>query len=190
MTQWNYLGEVYDGCAGISYCAGVDWCYVQGGSNCITASESQVQGEEKKWRVFSPCNCMTQWSYLGEVYDGCAETSDWAGVDWCYVQGGSNFIKNKPSIESGIADIGKGLKALADAVSDCFMAEFAALIEKLAVKMGGVPEVMWVEELISILIEGVPIELELYGACEATAVLIINLCGVKLLKFRSKGGCQ
>merc|ERR1719221_2118917 len=27
------------------------------------------------------------WSWEGATYKGCAETPDWEGHDWCYVQG-------------------------------------------------------------------------------------------------------
>eukprot|EP00441_Pelagodinium_beii_P044847 CAMPEP_0197623260 /NCGR_PEP_ID=MMETSP1338-20131121/3310_1 /TAXON_ID=43686 ORGANISM="Pelagodinium beii, Strain RCC1491" /NCGR_SAMPLE_ID=MMETSP1338 /ASSEMBLY_ACC=CAM_ASM_000754 /LENGTH=49 /DNA_ID= /DNA_START= /DNA_END= /DNA_ORIENTATION= len=32
---------------------------------------------------------MTEWNYQGAIYEGCSETPDWSGHDWCYVQGGS-----------------------------------------------------------------------------------------------------
>jgi len=78
-----------------------------------------------------------------------------------------HFAKSKTSIDKGIADIGKGLESIADAVGACHMVELAALINKLAVELGVVPEVKWVEELITILIKAVPIEHEVANACEA-----------------------
>ena len=89
LTQWNYEGAVYEGCAETTDWPGHDWCYVQG-SQCITASPSSVAGEDRSYRECSACNCLTQWNYQGAMYDGCAETPDWAGHKWCYVQGGSN----------------------------------------------------------------------------------------------------
>merc|ERR1719356_985925 len=90
MTKWSWQGEMYEGCAETPDWPGNDWCYVQGGSNCPTALNSTLEGEDKLYRECSACNCMTKWSWQGEMYEGCAETPDWPGTDWCYVQGGSN----------------------------------------------------------------------------------------------------
>eukprot|EP00929_Paragymnodinium_shiwhaense_P016183 TRINITY_DN124393_c0_g1_i1.p1 TRINITY_DN124393_c0_g1~~TRINITY_DN124393_c0_g1_i1.p1 ORF type:complete len:317 (+),score=92.48 TRINITY_DN124393_c0_g1_i1:74-1024(+) len=37
------------------------------------------------------CRCMQEWRYAqdGKKYPGCAETPDWAGHHWCYVEGGT-----------------------------------------------------------------------------------------------------
>jgi len=78
-----------------------------------------------------------------------------------------HFIKNRTSIDAGIAAIGQGLAAVAGSVKDCHMVELAAIIDKLAIELGIVPEIKWVEELITILIKAVPIERELSSACEA-----------------------
>jgi len=90
LTQWNYEGAVYEGCAETPDWAGHDWCYVQGGSSCPSATTSAVVGEDKKYIECSPCKCLSNWNYAGAMYDGCAETPDWAGHKWCYVQGGSS----------------------------------------------------------------------------------------------------
>merc|ERR1711907_749101 len=60
---------------------------------------------------------------------------------------------------------GKGMKKIADAVTDCHLEEIAELLSQLAVKLGIVPEVGWLEELLHILIEGVHIEEEVGDAC-------------------------
>jgi len=78
-----------------------------------------------------------------------------------------HFIKNRTSLHAGIAAIGKGLAAVASSVKDCHMVELAAIIDKLAVELGIIPEIKWVEELITILIKAVPIERELSSACQA-----------------------
>jgi len=78
-----------------------------------------------------------------------------------------HFIKNETAIDAAIGNIGKGLTSIANAVGDCHMVELAALIDKLAVELGVVPEVKWVDELITILIKAVPIEREVANACKA-----------------------
>merc|ERR1712166_952396 len=50
-------------------------------------------------------------------------------------------------------------------LTDCHMEEFAELLSALAIKLGIVPEVGWLEELLHILIEGVHIENEVGDAC-------------------------
>jgi len=79
--------------------------------------------------------------------------------------GDFHFQTDSSKIHDGIGDIGNGLKDLAKGVGDCHMAEFAKLLEELAVKFGLVPEVSWIEELLKILIDGVEIENELGDAC-------------------------
>ena len=101
MTAWTYLGEVYEGCAETPDWQGNDWCYVQGGANCAEALETTMAGEDRMYRQCSPCNCMTAWNYLGEVYEGCTETPDWQGVDWCYVQGGADCAEALESTMEG-----------------------------------------------------------------------------------------
>jgi len=57
------------------------------------------------------------------------------------------------------------MKQVAKAVTDCHLEEFAEILTELAVKLGIVPEVGWLEELLHILIEGVHIENEVGDAC-------------------------
>lgn len=82
--------------------------------------------------------------------------------------GNGSVWKWDPSVQNikkGVADVGQGLHALAASVSDCHLAQLAEIIEALAVKLGLVPEVAWVEELLHILIDGVEIVDELASAC-------------------------
>jgi len=79
------------------------------------------------------------------------------------------FTVNKTSLKAGVADMGKGLVAVANAVGDCHMGDLSLLIMDLAIKLGIAPEISWIEELISIMIKAVPIEHELSGACQAFA---------------------
>merc|ERR1712195_322180 len=82
-------------------------------------------------------------------------------------QGGADFhfSTDKAKIKAGVADIGHGLKLVAKGVGDCHLQQFADILAKLAAKLGVAPEVSWVEELLSILINGVEIENELGDAC-------------------------
>jgi len=88
--SWTYKGANFDtACAETSDWEGHTWCYVKDGANCPTAAASAVEGETRKWRECSSCNCQTSWDYKGADYLGCDETSDWTGHHWCYVQGGT-----------------------------------------------------------------------------------------------------
>ena len=69
-------------------------------------------------------------------------------------------------MKKGVKAFGQGMNKIADAVTDCHLEEFAELLTKLAIKLGIVPEVGWLEELLHILIEGVHIEHEIGDACE------------------------
>jgi len=82
------------------------------------------------------------------------------------MNGGFHFTHNKTQVQAGVRHIGEGLKAIGDAVGACHMVELAAIIDKLAVELGIVPEVKWVDTLITILIKAVPIEREIASACE------------------------
>jgi len=77
-----------------------------------------------------------------------------------------HFNSDKEHIEAGINDFGMALKDVAQGVGDCHLQELADLLEKLAVKLGLVPEVSFIEEVLHILIEGVEIEKEIGDACE------------------------
>ena len=76
-----------------------------------------------------------------------------------------HFEHNADEVKKGVKAFGQGMKKIADAVSDCHLEEFAELLTKLAIKLGIVPEVGWLEELLHILIEGVHIENEVGDAC-------------------------
>ena len=58
------------------------------------------------------------------------------------------------------------MKLVAKGVSDCHLEEFADILSKLAIKLGIVPEVGWIEEILHIVIEGVKIENEIGDACD------------------------
>ena len=57
------------------------------------------------------------------------------------------------------------MKLIAKGVGDCHLQQFADILAKLAAKLGIAPEVSWVEELLSTLINGVEIQDELGDAC-------------------------
>jgi len=75
------------------------------------------------------------------------------------------FASDVNRLKQGIRDIGYGMLDVAHGVSDCHLAQLAALIERLATKLGLVPEVEWVEEVLHIIIDGVEIEREVGAAC-------------------------
>jgi hypothetical protein len=77
-----------------------------------------------------------------------------------------HFNSDKKHVRAGINDFGKALNLIAKGVSDCHLQELADLLEKLAVKLGLVPEVSFIEEVLHILIDGVKIEKEIGDACE------------------------
>ena len=56
---------------------------------------------------------------------------------------------------------------IAAGVKDCHLQEFSDLIARLAMKLGIVPEVTFIEELLHIIINHVKIEEEIGDACDA-----------------------
>merc|ERR1712241_1091001 len=76
------------------------------------------------------------------------------------------ITRNETQLKEGVHDIAMGLRDLASSVQDCHMAEFAAILLKIATKMGVVPEIQWVEDLLKILIDGVQIENEVATALD------------------------
>ena len=46
------------------------------------------------------CACKETWAYQGDVFHGCAETSDWPGNNWCYVEDPSCVLASE-SIRAG-----------------------------------------------------------------------------------------
>jgi len=81
--------------------------------------------------------------------------------------GNSDFTFNTDTnqIRTGVRHLGFALQDIAKGVSDCHLTELAEALTTLGVKLGIVPEVGWIEELLHILIEGVHIEQELGDAC-------------------------
>jgi len=77
----------------------------------------------------------------------------------------SGFDNSTHNITRGVNDMGLGLQQIAQGVSDCHMGDLVAILQPLAAKLVGVPEIAWVEAFLKILIDGVPIEKELAGAC-------------------------
>ena len=92
------------------------------------------------------------------AFDALRNTSAPSGAN-------ADFSFNIPGIKRGLADIGHGMLDVAAGVSDCHLAELAAVLEKLAVKLSVAPEIAWVEEALRILIEGVHIEQQIGSAC-------------------------
>jgi len=76
-----------------------------------------------------------------------------------------DFFFDLAGVKDGVRHIGYGLQDIAKGTSDCHLAQFADLLARFAAKMGIAPEVVWAEESLHILIEGVNIEQELGTAC-------------------------
>ena len=77
-----------------------------------------------------------------------------------------HWKRNEDDIRKGVKQIGDGMKLVAKGVSDCHLEEFADILSKLAIKLGIVPEVGWIEEILHIVIKGVKIENEIGDACD------------------------
>jgi hypothetical protein len=76
-----------------------------------------------------------------------------------------NYQHDKAAVKEGVNDIGAGMKLVAKGVGDCHLQEFADLLAKLAAKLGLVPEISWLEDLLEIMIDGVQIGNEVGDAC-------------------------
>jgi len=76
MTEWNYLGAVYEGCSETPDWSGHDWCYVQGGPNCAVAENSSVDGEDRKWQECSNAVITVTGSFVQTVSDPETFVSD------------------------------------------------------------------------------------------------------------------
>ena len=74
---------------------------------------------------------------------------------------------DKKAIKAGVHSLGDAMHDVARGVKDCHLQEFADLLARLAPKLGVVPEITWIEELLHILINGVKIEKEIGDACDA-----------------------
>merc|ERR1711871_375464 len=74
---------------------------------------------------------------------------------------------DKKAIKAGVHSLGDAMHDVARGVKDCHLQEFADLLAKLAAKLGIVPEITWIEELLHIIINGVKIEKEIGDACDA-----------------------
>jgi len=93
------------------------------------------------------------------------------------------FTKNKTAIEAGIADIGKGINDLANSVSDCHLPDLLSILTALAAKLGTVPELKIIEEILKILIDGVEIEREIASALQDWAAHNWAGFGYNLIKL-------
>merc|ERR1711879_915863 len=93
------------------------------------------------------------------------------------------FTKNKTAIEAGIAEIGKGINDLANSVSDCHLADLLSILTALSAKLGSVPELEIVEEILKILIDGVEIEREIANALQDWAAHDWPGFGYNLIKL-------
>lgn len=86
--SWDYDGMDYTGCKPDAEWGA--WCYVQGSTpNCDDSQDSQVMGENLKWRNCDVCECMNNWNYQGNYTHGCFDDTNW-GSKWCYVEGYTN----------------------------------------------------------------------------------------------------
>jgi len=130
MSSWEYSVDnvTYEGCVETPDWKGMNWCWVEGGSECSEAKDSVLDGEERKWLECEgagapaaapaassssssssskdsddPCACLKSWEYSLDniTYEGCVETPDWEGSTWCYVEGGKDCKKAKDSDHDG-----------------------------------------------------------------------------------------
>merc|ERR1739848_520519 len=81
--------------------------------------------------------------------------------------GGGDFHFNTDTtqLREGVRGIGYALQDIAKGVKDCHLEELAELLTKIGVKLGLMPEIGWIEEVLHILVEGVHIETEIGNAC-------------------------
>lgn len=112
---WTYNGPKgdkaqveYQGCAKTPDRKGHDWCYVNDAISCKSANESAVKGETRKYKECDGCACQDMWSYNGPKgdkdqvnYQGCAETPDRKGHNWCYVNDADSCKSAKVSAVKG-----------------------------------------------------------------------------------------
>lgn len=75
-----------------------------------------------------------------------------------------HWSHDKKAIQMGVRALGDGMHLVSKGVGDCHLQEFSSLLESLAVRLGLLPEVTWIEELLHILIEGVKVEDEIGSA--------------------------
>lgn len=128
-----------------------DFCYVVLG---IFEFLGDIQGDIRACEA----DFSRAFGNFSAAFDALRNTSAPSGAN-------ADFSFNVPGIRQGIADIGHGMLDVAAGVKDCHLAQLAAVLEKLAIKLGVAPEIAWVEEALRILIEGVQIEQEIGSAC-------------------------
>jgi len=76
------------------------------------------------------------------------------------------FTHNIGAIVKAVGDIGKGFSSLADSVSDCHMEELTTVLAALGDKFSSKPFVAVIEEILKIIVKGVPVEREIAAALE------------------------
>lgn len=127
-----------------------DFCYFVSG---VMLFMGDIQGDVRECKA----DFALGWKNLTAAYDALHGGA---------IGGGDfHFNSDTKSIHTGIKDIGYGLKEIAAGVKNCHLEELADLLEKLAVKLGLVPEIGWIEEALHILINGVHIEQDIGDAC-------------------------
>jgi hypothetical protein len=95
----------------------------------------------------------------------------------------TGFSANTAKIAQGVANISKGLEELGAAITDCHLEEFVAILALLAGKLSLAPEITIMEDLLKILIEGIPIEKEIATATEDFATQNWPGVGYNLIKL-------
>jgi hypothetical protein len=78
----------------------------------------------------------------------------------------TGFTSNTTAIKAGVHSLGEGMQQLATSISDCHLEDLMDIVESLAAKLGVTADVTVIEEVLKILIEGVPIEEEIATALE------------------------
>jgi len=130
-----------------------DFCYVViGAAQFLGDIQGSVKSCESDFR--------TAFTNFTDAYKHIVDTT----------QPGIHFQKDPKQIKAGVGEIGEGFQLIASGVSDCHVAQLADLLSKLAVKLGVVPEVGWVEEVLHILIESVHVEQDIGNACQDWSV--------------------
>jgi len=93
------------------------------------------------------------------------------------------FKHDKAAIKESLLDLSYGIKGIVAGLKDCHLAEFAEILEAVAVKLGVAPEIQFIETLVKILIEGREIENEIADTCSAYATDNWPALGYDLIKL-------
>jgi len=134
-------------------------CYVVSG---MMQFLGDIQGDIKSCEA----DLQHSWGNFSAAYSELKSTdADMTDQQKYMTNADFSFAVEAGSVKVGIRDLGMAVKSVSSSVGDCHLAELSEILEKLAVRLGIVPEVQWVEDALKILIDGVPIENEIGNAC-------------------------